>query len=65
MHEDGSPLSRDRRQVTITTSYEAMQGTGVRPRIAPVQLMVRDDGIVHYQFVPDKDAKLITVRVST
>ena len=62
MHSDGTPLDSNRRQVTLTRSTTPRQGT-IR-NVADVRLMVRDDGIVHYEFMADDDAESIKISVS-
>ena len=62
MHADGSPLISHRRQVTIYRN-ERLVNRGLK-KVEEEKLLVRDDGIVFYQFLPDKDAQFITLTVS-
>lgn len=60
VQSDGSPLYGDRRQVTINRIIRNNNGYTTT---VEVKMIVRNDGIVHYKFVADKDAAFITIRV--
>ena len=62
MHSDGTPLDNQRRQVTITRSTRMRSGTSRTEN--DIRLMVRDDGIAHYEFMADDDAESIRISVS-
>lgn len=51
-HDDGSPLDRVRRQVTITRTARKQSGS---TRAYEEYIITRDDGICHYQFIPEDD----------
>ncbi|KAI0217799.1 Alpha-2-macroglobulin-P [Lamellibrachia satsuma] len=59
VQSDGSPLYGDRRQVTINRIIRNNNGYTTT---VEVKMIVRNDGIVHYKFVADKDAAFITIR---
>ena len=61
VQSDGSPLYGDRRQVTINRNTRNVNGY---TQNTEVKMIVRDDGIVHYKFIAEKDAKFIVIRVS-
>ena len=58
---DGTPLNRPRRQVTINRSARSVTG---QTTIKEDKLITRDDGIVHYTYMPEADDELITITVS-
>ena len=60
MHSDGTPLRRDRRQITVDRTEEGTEGT----RTFQDKFMVGDNGIAHYRFTPHEQATFIRVRVS-
>ena len=62
MHQDGTPLVGIRRQVTVQRIERGV--TGYTKTYPEDKLIVRDDGIVQYDFIPDKNAQLVTLRVS-
>ena len=60
MEEDGVPLTGRRRQVTIDqTTFRYTDGVDTKE----VKVIVPDDGIVRYKFVPEKAATRINVQV--
>ncbi|KAK2182230.1 hypothetical protein NP493_362g02042 [Ridgeia piscesae] len=59
VQSDGSPLYGDRRQVTINRNTRNHNGYTTTNE---VKMIVRDDGIVHYKFIADKDAQFIVIR---
>lgn len=62
MEADGSPLHGVRRQVTINRVVKTRSGY---TRSDPERkLIVRDDGIVQYDFTTEDDAEMITIRVN-
>ena len=62
LHSDGRPLYSDRRQVTLSMTTRLMSGR--TETLADHKLMVRDDGIVHYEFIPSPQAEFIRINVS-
>ena len=61
MQADGSPLYGYRRQVTIA-HLERRLGSPSFTR--EHKKIVRDDGIVQYDFTPSHDAEFIKIRVT-
>ena len=59
VHQDGTPLHYQRRQVTINLSVESMAGS----RSEEVKLITSDNGIVHYTFHPEDKDQFITIIV--
>ena len=57
---DGSPLYGFQRQVTISRTEKTSSGNG---NAQPTKHIVRDDGIVQYDFVAEPDATMITIYV--
>ena len=57
---DGSPLYGFQRQVTISRTEKTSSGNG---NAQPTKHIVRDDGIVQYDFVAEPDATMITILV--
>nr|UCK81479.1 macroglobulin-complement related protein-like 1 [Arenicola marina] len=58
MNQDGSPLDRQRRQVTISGTEETLSGT----RTIEVKQLVRDDGFVVFSYTPQDDSTFIQLQ---
>lgn len=58
---DGSPLVGQRRQVTLSRSTTLVNGRNIAT--PEEKLIVPDDGILRYEFVPDKEALSVAIRV--
>ena len=60
VNKDGTPLARDRRQITLSGTEETTRGT----KTIDERILVRDDGLALFQYKPDPEGTFIKLTVS-